>query len=94
MAKASLILYVAGRSAHSLRAIQNLHRICDKILAGACEIGVVDVLAQPERAEQDNIIAIPPLIRLEPPPVRRVIGDLSDVDRVIALLGLEPTSDF
>lgn len=94
MQKSFLTLYIAGRSAHSQRAVQNLSRICSELLAGQCEIQIVDVLAHPERAEQDKILATPTLIRTDPPPIRRVIGDLADLDRVIAILGLTPGSDL
>jgi circadian clock protein KaiB len=82
-----LRLYVAGQSPKSLRALANLQTLCDEHLAGRFEIEVVDLVQHPERAQADDIVAIPTLVRRSPSPVRRVIGDLSDTVRVLA--GLE-----
>ena len=68
-------------------AIRNLRRICDEELKGRYELEIIDVHEQPEAAENDRILATPTLVKLLPPPLRRVIGDLSDKDKV--LLGLE-----
>ena len=80
-------LYVAGQSPRSLAALDNLRRLCDGHLAGRCRVEVVDLLEHPERAQRDQIIAIPTLVRLSPLPLRRLVGDLSDSERVMA--GLE-----
>ena len=82
-----LKLYVTGKSAKSEVAIANLRRICDQELQGKYELQVVDVLEQPQAAEDDRVLATPTLIKQLPPPLRRVIGDLSDKHKV--LLGLE-----
>jgi circadian clock protein KaiB len=82
-----LRLYVAGQSARSIAAISNLKRICDVHLGGRYAIEVVDLLEQPQLAKADEILAIPTLVRRLPPPLRKIIGDLSNVDRV--LLGLD-----
>ena len=82
-----LKLYVTGASPRAQFAIANLRRICDDELGGEYELEVIDVLERPEVAEQDRILATPTLIKQLPPPLRRVIGDLSDKDKV--LLGLE-----
>lgn len=82
-----LRLYVAGQSPKSLRAIENLTLICEEHLAGGYEIEVIDLLEHPRLAKGDEIVAVPTLIRTLPEPVRRIIGDLSDTDRV--LLGLQ-----
>jgi circadian clock protein KaiB len=82
-----LRLYVAGQSARSIAAIANLKRICDGHLGGRYAIEVIDLLEQPHRAKADDILAIPTLVRLLPPPIRKIIGDLSNIDRV--LLGLD-----
>ena len=81
-------LYVAGQSAKSLAAIENLRRICDTHMSGRCTIEVVDLMRNPERAKADQIIAIPTLIRKLPVPVRRIIGDLSATDKVLMSLEL------
>ena len=82
-----LRLYVAGQSARSIAAIANLKRICDLHLGGRYAIEVIDLLEQPQLAKADEILAIPTLVRRLPPPIRKIIGDLSNVDRV--LLGLD-----
>lgn len=76
-------LYVTGRTPRSERAIANLHRLCESALPGAYEIAVIDVLEQPHLAEQDHILATPTLVKQVPPPARRVLGDLSDVEQVL-----------
>ena len=87
LSKYLLKLYVSGSSPRAAAALRNLRRICDEDLAGAYELEVIDVLKDPETAERDRILATPTLIKQLPPPLRRVIGDLSDKDKV--LLGLE-----
>ncbi len=85
-----LRLYVAGQSPRSLAALENLRRLCDTHLPGRCRIEVVDLLEHPDRARRDQIIAIPTLVRQSPPPLRRLVGDLSDFERVLAGLELQP----
>lgn len=87
MANFLLKLYVTGSSPRAEQAIANLKRICDEDLHGDYELEIIDVLKQPELAESDRVLATPTLIKQLPPPLRRVIGDLSDKDKV--LLGLE-----
>jgi circadian clock protein KaiB len=82
-----LKLYVTGQTARTQRAIQNLRRLCEEDLTGRYKLEVIDVLEHPELAEADRILATPTLIKQLPPPLRRVIGDLSDRERV--LVGLE-----
>jgi circadian clock protein KaiB len=82
-----LTLYVTGTSPRTNVAISNLNRICAEELGGRYELEIVDVLQDPQRAEDEKILATPTLIKQLPPPLRRVIGDLSDKDKV--LLGLE-----
>jgi circadian clock protein KaiB len=82
-----LTLYVAGQSPRSTAAISNLKQICDGHLGGRYVIEVIDLIEQPHLAKTDEILAIPTLVRKLPPPIRKIIGDLSDVDRV--LLGLD-----
>jgi circadian clock protein KaiB len=82
-----LRLYVTGRTASSMRAINNLRNICSVELQGDAKVDVIDVLTQPELAEQDRILATPTLVKRLPTPTCRIIGDLSD--RASALHGLE-----
>jgi signal transduction histidine kinase len=82
-----LRLYIAGQSPRSIAAVSNLKRICDIHLDGRCAIEVIDVIEQPHLAKADEIFALPTLVRRLPPPIRKVIGDLSDADRV--LLGVD-----
>ena len=82
-----LVLYVTDRSPKCLRAIENLRRACEKDLAGRYTIEIVDLLENPRRAADDQILAVPTVVRRLPPPVRKVVGDLSDRDRL--LVGLE-----
>lgn len=82
-----LKLYVTGKTARSERAIANLQRLCDDELHGEYRIDVIDVLQQPQLAEEDKILATPTLVKHLPPPMRRVIGDLSETEKV--LLGLD-----
>jgi circadian clock protein KaiB len=82
-----LKLYVTGRTPRAERAIENLRRLCKDELEGRYEIEIIDVLEHPELAEDDRILATPTLIKQLPPPLRRVIGDLSNREKV--LLGLD-----
>jgi circadian clock protein KaiB len=86
-----LKLYVTGKTAKADVAIANLRRICDEELQGAYELQIIDVLERPDLAETDKILATPTLIKRLPPPLRRVIGDLSDKHKV--LLGLDVRPD-
>jgi circadian clock protein KaiB len=86
-----LKLYVTGKTSKAEVAIANLRRICDEELQGKYELQIIDVLEQPQVAEDDKILATPTLIKRLPPPLRRVIGDLSDKHKV--LLGLEVQPD-
>jgi circadian clock protein KaiB len=87
LSKYLLTLYVTGTSPRTQIAVANLDRICKQELEGRYELEIVDVLQNPQRAEDEKILATPTLIKKLPPPLRRVIGDLSDKDKV--LLGLE-----
>ena len=86
-----LRLYVNGASMHSVAAIENVQRICDEDLDGAVDFQVLDIRAEPEQVLQDNVYVAPTLVRRRPEPVRRLVGDLSDADRVRH--ALEITSD-
>ena len=85
-----LRLYVAGPSPKSLKALANLKRLCEEHLEMPYTIEVVDLLENPRLAAGDEIVAIPTLVRRLPPPVRKIIGDLSDTERVILGLQLLP----
>jgi circadian clock protein KaiB len=82
-----LRLFVTGTSARAQQALTNLRRICEEELDGRYQIEVIDVLERPDVAEDERVLATPTLIKRLPPPLRRVIGDLSDKEKV--LLGLE-----
>jgi circadian clock protein KaiB len=85
-----LRLYIAGSSERSVRAIQNAKQICDEHLAGSYELEVVDIFQQPKLAKDDQILAVPTLIKKLPLPLRRFIGDLSDRDVVLVGLDVKP----
>jgi len=85
-----LRLYVAGQTAKSLQAFANLKRICEEHLGGRYQIEVVDLLKNPELAKGDQIFALPTLVRKLPEPVRKIIGDLSNTERVLVGLDLRP----
>jgi len=84
-----LRLYVAGQTPKSLTAFANLRRICEEHLSGRYQIEVIDLLKQPELAQMDQIIALPTLVRRLPEPIKRVVGDLSNSERVIVGMNLE-----
>jgi len=86
----SLRLYIAGETPRSIAALANLQKICDEHLAGRYRVEVVDLLKNPQLAEGDQIVAVPTLVRRLPPPLKRIIGDLSNSERVIVGLDLRP----
>jgi circadian clock protein KaiB len=83
-----LRLYIAGQTPKSLTALANLKRLCEQRLKGRYAIEVVDLIEQPRLAKDDQILAIPTLVRRLPPPMRKIIGDLSNTERVLAGIGL------
>jgi circadian clock protein KaiB len=83
MKKFLLKLYVTGHTPRSEQAISNLRRICQQELAEECEVVIVDVLENPQQAEDHKIVVTPTLIRESPPPLRRIIGDLSNTEQVL-----------
>jgi circadian clock protein KaiB len=87
MSKYLLRLYITGNSTRSQRAIANLFRICEQELENQYNIEIIDVLEDPQMAEDEKILVTPTLIRQLPPPLQRIIGDLSNTDKV--LLGLD-----
>jgi circadian clock protein KaiB len=86
----NLRLYVAGQTAKSMTAFANLKKVCEEHLAGKYTIEVVDLLVNPQLARGDQIVAIPTLVRKLPEPIRKIIGDLSNTERVLVGLQLRP----
>ena len=85
-----LRLYVAGQTPRAIAAFENLKRICEEHLAGKYHIEVIDLLENPQLARGDQILALPTLVRKLPEPVRKIIGDLSNTERVLVGLDLRP----
>lgn len=85
-----LKLYVAGQTPRSVAAIANLRRICEENVAGRYTIEVIDLIERPQLARDDQIFAIPTLVRQIPVPMRKIIGDLSDTERVLVGLQIIP----
>jgi len=89
-AKYVLRLYVTGLTPKSTQAIANVHKICEKHLAGSYELKVIDIYQQPKLAKGEQIIATPTLIKKLPLPLRRLIGDMSDTERFLVGIDLKP----
>lgn len=87
-----LRLYVAGATAKSVAALANLRRMCEEHLAGRYEIEVIDLLVNPKLAAGDQILAVPTLVRKFPEPMRKIIGDLSNEERVLVGLDIRPVA--
>jgi circadian clock protein KaiB len=85
-----LRLYVAGTTPRSVAALENLKRVCETHLAGRYSIEVIDLLVNPRLAAGDQILAVPTLVRKVPEPIRKIIGDLSDEERVLVGLDVRP----
>ena len=85
-----LRLYVAGKTPRAIRALENLERICEEHLAGKYTIEVIDLLKNPQLGRGDQILAVPTLVRKLPEPVRKIIGDLSNKEKVLVGLDLRP----
>ena len=88
----ALRLYVAGQTPKSLAALANLKALCETHLQGLYEIEVIDLLENPQLARGDQIVAIPTLVRKLPPPLRKIIGDLSNTERVLVGLDVRPVA--
>ena len=86
----NLRLYVAGQTPRSVAAIANLRRLCDEHLSGRYSVEVVDLLREPGRARNDGIVVLPTLVRRLPQPIKRIIGDLSNTERVLVGLDVRP----
>jgi circadian clock protein KaiB len=89
-----LRLYVAGMTPTSIRAFENLKRLCEEHMHGAYKIQVIDLLERPKLASGDQIIAVPTLVRRLPVPVKKIIGDLSNTERVLVGLDLRPAGGW
>jgi circadian clock protein KaiB len=85
-----LRLYVAGQTSKSIEAFANLKKICEENLQGKCSIEVIDLLKNPQLAKGDQILAIPTLVRKLPQPIKKIIGDLSNTERVLVGLDIRP----
>jgi circadian clock protein KaiB len=85
-----LRLYVAGQTAKSIAALDNLRKLCEEHLAGRYTIEVIDLLVNPRLAAGDQILAVPTLVRKFPEPIRKIIGDLSNEERVLVGLDVQP----
>jgi circadian clock protein KaiB len=88
--KWNLRLYVAGQTPKSIVALANLKRICDEHMNGQYRIEIIDLMENPQLAQRDQIVAIPTLVRELPSPLKRIIGDLSNTDRVLVGLDVVP----
>ena len=86
----NLRLYVAGQTPRSLTAFKNLKEICEEYLKGKYHIEVVDLMENPTLARGDQILAVPTLVRKLPQPIRKIIGDLSNTERVLVGLDIQP----
>jgi len=93
MTKFALKLYITGQTSKSKRAIANLQRICDEELSGQYTMVVIDILERPQLAENEKILATPTLIREVPQPLRRIIGDLSNTEKVLMGLDIESINE-
>ena len=85
-----LRLYVAGATRGSVHAIESIRRVCDEQLEGRYELKVIDIYQQPEQAKQEDIVAVPTLVKQLPEPLRVLVGDLSELKRVLVALDIEP----
>jgi len=92
-AKFALRLYVAGQTPKSVAALANLKRICETHLAGEYSIEVIDLTKNPALAAGDQILAVPTLVRRFPEPIRKIIGDLSNEERVLVGLDVQPVKE-
>jgi circadian clock protein KaiB len=92
-AEYELRLYVAGNTPRSIAALNNLNKYCEEHLKGRYQLEVIDLLVQPQLAEGDQILAIPTLVRKVPEPIRKIIGDLSNEEKVLVGLDIRPVKN-
>jgi circadian clock protein KaiB len=84
-------LYIAGQTSRSVAATDNLKTLCTKYLSNRCRIEIIDLAKNPALAFEYQIVVVPSLIRISPGPIRKIVGDLSDMNRVLIRLDIEPT---
>lgn len=89
MSKYIFDIYIAGQTTRAKRAIKNLHDICEAVIPGDYNLTIIDVLEQPGKAEEDKILATPTLVKRQPGPQRKIIGDLADMEKVVRALEIE-----
>lgn len=92
--KYELRLYIAGKTAKSQLALSNLHKYCEEYLEGEYKIEVIDLLVKPQLAEGDQIFAVPTLVRKVPEPIRKIIGDLSNEEKVLVGLNIRAANEI
>ena len=90
VAEWQLMLYIAGQTPKSIKALQNIKKYAEEHLAGKYSIEIIDLLKSPQLAEGDQILAVPTLVRKFPEPIRKIIGDLSNEERVLVGLNIKP----
>ncbi|WP_269236164.1 circadian clock KaiB family protein [Flavobacterium flavigenum] len=90
VAEWQLLLYVAGQTPKSIKALENIKKYAEQHLAGKYSIEIIDLLKNPQLAEGDQILAVPTLVRKFPEPIRKIIGDLSNEERVLVGLNIKP----
>ena len=93
MTSFKLRLFIAGQTDRSERAVANLRRICEDLLSDVYELEIIDVVEQPDLAEREKIMATPTLIKRLPPPLQRIVGDLSDTEKVLMGLNIVPLDE-
>ena len=89
MSKFVFDIYIAGQTSRAKRAIKNLHDICEAVIPGEYTLSIIDVLEQPDKAEESKILATPTLVKKQPGPQRRIIGDLANMEKVVRALEIE-----
>lgn len=87
-----LMLYIAGQTPKSIKALSNIKRYAEEHLKGIYSIEIIDLLVNPQLAEGDQILAVPTLVRKVPEPIRKIIGDLSNEERVLVGLNIKPVN--
>lgn len=90
VAEWQLLLYIAGQTPKSIKALNNIKKYAEEHLAGKYSIEIIDLLVNPQLAEGDQILAVPTLVRKFPEPIRKIIGDLSNEERVLVGLNIKP----
>ena len=85
-----LILYIAGQTSKSIKALDNIKKYAEEYLKGKYSIEIIDLLLNPQLAEGDQILAVPTLVRKVPEPIRKIIGDLSNEEKVLVGLNIKP----